>query len=281
MSAYIKRSMWLAITLFGWLLLVIPIQAASFDCAKASSKVEKMICADADLSKLDEEMAAAYKEALQDQSKAEATKQAQTQWLKGRNACADAGCVRSSYITRLTDLKSYEGEIEKKLSAVSQTKESAGAFCAEIKRMMHTVVSKIKGAYQTVNVFELEKYYLAGEGTPVEIYRDLDIDGDGVSDLVESGCSASTVEPSDPCLLTARLSSRKKIDFEGWDIRLMKYRSKIYVIAHHDNEARNRLFTVSPNRGKGVIYHPEVAATIKYELYELNGSGATLICKKL
>src|ERR1035441_3156169 len=34
--------------------------AASFDCTKARSKVEKAICADPELSKLDEEMAASF-----------------------------------------------------------------------------------------------------------------------------------------------------------------------------------------------------------------------------
>ena len=38
--------------------------AASFDCAKASAKVEKAICADKELSALDERMAAAYKKQL-------------------------------------------------------------------------------------------------------------------------------------------------------------------------------------------------------------------------
>lgn len=39
-------------------------QAASFDCAKARAKIEKAICADKDLSALDEHMAAAYKKQL-------------------------------------------------------------------------------------------------------------------------------------------------------------------------------------------------------------------------
>ena len=38
-------------------------EAASFDCAKARTAVEKMICADAELSKLDDEMAAVHRQA--------------------------------------------------------------------------------------------------------------------------------------------------------------------------------------------------------------------------
>lgn len=268
-----KRTIWIVL---GWLMLGLNAHAASFDCAKAGTKVEKLICEDVELSKLDEELNAAYKAALKDQTQGDSIKQAQKKWMKERNGCADAACVKRAYEVRLQRLSPASMH-----SLTNDILQQSGAFCAGIKRMMHTVVSKIKGAHQTVNIYELDKYYLEGDGTSVETYRGLDIDGDGVNDFVESSCSASMTQPSDPCLLSVKLSSGKEFYFEGWGIRLMKYRSKIYVIAHHDDEARDKLFAESPNLEKGVIFHPEVAATIKYELYELNGSGATLICKKL
>lgn len=45
-------------------LAVAQAQAASFDCAKAKNSVEKVICADADLSRIDEDMSTAYHHAL-------------------------------------------------------------------------------------------------------------------------------------------------------------------------------------------------------------------------
>ncbi len=78
--------------------------AASFDCAKAASKVEKLICDDAEISKLDEELSAAYKAALQDGKQADTIMQAQKQWMKERNGCADAACVKRTYEARLTSL---------------------------------------------------------------------------------------------------------------------------------------------------------------------------------
>jgi uncharacterized protein len=48
--------------------------AASFDCAKASSATEKMICGDEAISKLDEQLASSYKLALESSSNKEATK---------------------------------------------------------------------------------------------------------------------------------------------------------------------------------------------------------------
>lgn len=76
-------------------------QAASFDCAKASTKVEKLICGDAELSKLNEDLAVAYQRALQNGKQAETLKQAQKQWLKERNGCANADCVKRAYAARL------------------------------------------------------------------------------------------------------------------------------------------------------------------------------------
>lgn len=48
------------------LLILLPpaAHAAGFDCAKAASPTEKAICADAALSKLDGDLAAAWKQAL-------------------------------------------------------------------------------------------------------------------------------------------------------------------------------------------------------------------------
>lgn len=90
------------ILLFGLLAMALPAHAASFDCAKAAYKVEKLICSDAELSKLDEELSAVYKTALQDEKQADTIKQAQKQWLKERNDCSDAACVKRAYEARLS-----------------------------------------------------------------------------------------------------------------------------------------------------------------------------------
>lgn len=104
--------------MFVCMMSVAPVQAASFDCAKAATKIEKMICGDAGLSKLDEELNVAYKTALQDEKQATSTssgqadtvKQAQKQWVKERNGCFDAGCVKRAYETRLSTLTSSDDE---------------------------------------------------------------------------------------------------------------------------------------------------------------------------
>ncbi len=78
--------------------------AQSFDCGKAMTAVEKMICADADLSKLDTDMAQAFKAARRTLDVAAI---GQVAWLKDvRNRCATAGCLRDAYRKRIADLGS-------------------------------------------------------------------------------------------------------------------------------------------------------------------------------
>ena len=77
------------------------VQAASFDCAKASSKTEKAICNNPELSKLDEKMADAYKAAVAVDKN---TKASQIAWIKETAKCADEACMIASYNKRIAEL---------------------------------------------------------------------------------------------------------------------------------------------------------------------------------
>ncbi len=79
--------------------------AASFDCSKATSEVEKLICGNDDLSRLDESLHKAFLKALKRPDIKEQTIESQKQWLKNqRNACRDAQCIRKAYKTRIKEL---------------------------------------------------------------------------------------------------------------------------------------------------------------------------------
>ncbi|HEU5178681.1 MAG TPA: lysozyme inhibitor LprI family protein, partial [Burkholderiales bacterium] len=83
-----------------------PVMAASFPCDKAQSRVEKAICADAELSQLDEYLARYYggaRAALG--SGASCLAADQRRWLSDvRNACADTMCLKNAYRGRLGEL---------------------------------------------------------------------------------------------------------------------------------------------------------------------------------
>jgi len=97
-----KRILWIVL---AWLVLMATGQAASFDCEKASTAIEKMICGNDELSKLDEELNRAYKSALQDNRNAKTIQQDQKQWMKGRNNCQDSSCIKRAYEDRLSSVR--------------------------------------------------------------------------------------------------------------------------------------------------------------------------------
>lgn len=82
------------------------VPAAGFDCAKAKSWVEKTICADAALSKLDDELTAKYRAALRKTTDAGALRASQRSWLKQRrDACQTGACLADVYRDRRRQLE--------------------------------------------------------------------------------------------------------------------------------------------------------------------------------
>jgi uncharacterized protein YecT (DUF1311 family) len=78
---------------------------ASFDCAKASSAQEKMICSDRELARLDVELSAVYRKAREAATDAKALQNEQLQWLKAsRKACSDKACLAEAYKSRTAEL---------------------------------------------------------------------------------------------------------------------------------------------------------------------------------
>jgi uncharacterized protein len=76
-------------------------KAQSFDCEATSGAAEAMICGDAALQQLDEDMAAAYGAAQKSATDRRALAQAQRAWLVRRDSCKDVRCVADAYRTRL------------------------------------------------------------------------------------------------------------------------------------------------------------------------------------
>jgi uncharacterized protein len=99
---------------------VTPASAASFDCAKAATAVEKSICENEGLSQLDEMMTGAYKAQLAAHPNDPSIRNAQATWLQERNTCADDYCLLMAYLDRLKVL-------ERGGPAASQSRSTADA----------------------------------------------------------------------------------------------------------------------------------------------------------
>lgn len=79
-----------------------PLWSPSYDCSKAASEPERLICSDAGLAQLDVSLARRYKEVSDDPVQREA----QSTWLRDvRNVCTDSVCMREAYQSRMTVLE--------------------------------------------------------------------------------------------------------------------------------------------------------------------------------
>jgi uncharacterized protein len=88
--------------------------AAGFNCEKASSAVEKIICSDSELSRMDENMTAAYKKAAASAVDPVPLSADQKLWLKNtRNACRDASCLGKAYQERIAELDKWNEPADK------------------------------------------------------------------------------------------------------------------------------------------------------------------------
>lgn len=79
---------------------------ASFDCEKASTAIEGMICGNAELANLDVRTSAAYKEVRDGAEDRAAMQREQVEWLKQtRNLCKTPECLFRVYTERADDLE--------------------------------------------------------------------------------------------------------------------------------------------------------------------------------
>ncbi len=92
--------MWLGISI---------LDAASFDCTKARSHVEKIICSDAEISSLDSKLGRIYKSVLESIPPEDigAFKNDGKIWIKKRNRCKDGACLVEQYTARISYLQAY------------------------------------------------------------------------------------------------------------------------------------------------------------------------------
>lgn len=94
-------------------LMVTSTFAASFNCEKASTTVERLICLDSNLSTQDEALSKAYTEAREklDVEGKSKLKKEQVAWLSERNTCSSANCLQASMSSRIEFLKTGKASV--------------------------------------------------------------------------------------------------------------------------------------------------------------------------
>lgn len=128
--------------------------AASFDCAKATTRTEKLICDDAELSKLDEQLSAAYQEAMVKGVNKDSVKQWQKGWLFfTRDDCANVSCLKKAYASHIVELQEH-----------SEVASSKAVVSGKYERFYRGKPDKHSA---TITVFELEKNRVRVVGSAV------------------------------------------------------------------------------------------------------------------
>jgi uncharacterized protein len=97
--------------------------SASFDCTKASMPSEKIICSSPALSKLDDQMFAAYSKARSESANSDQLKSEQIKWIKEVRACgSNEVCVLELYNKRISELapQSINATTDKVISVTQQ-----------------------------------------------------------------------------------------------------------------------------------------------------------------
>jgi len=87
------------------------VRPASFDCLKAVSGIDKMICAHEDLSAADEKLARAYRATHRRTRDKKALNAAQRAWVRKRNSADGLPELRALYAQRIAELKNGKADV--------------------------------------------------------------------------------------------------------------------------------------------------------------------------
>ena len=117
-------------------------RAATFDCDKASTSVEKVICSDTRLTNLDDQLGRQYKDVLAASSNGGALKAEQKAWLSSRNQCKDSDCIMKAYDDRIRVL--YAMSAPAKSGDVTGTYKMKNRGAAGVVLVQQTANGRIK-----------------------------------------------------------------------------------------------------------------------------------------
>lgn len=107
---------------------------ASFDCQKATGPLEKTICSDPELAKMDRQMSLCYKDRLNKAGKRQSPKTvaAQRAWIRKRNTCkTNIECLKKHYKTFLSQYKCPWTTEEAEQKEPEKSKETADLLARE------------------------------------------------------------------------------------------------------------------------------------------------------
>jgi uncharacterized protein len=199
------------------------IHAASFDCGEATSEVEKLICGDDELSKMDESLNKAYKNALDIPFAPDELKEEQRNWLTAvRNVCQDSACLKRVYEQRVKSMNLY-------------AQDKMHTLCNEFQHHLNQPAGLIEYAVEEKEI-EHEDFNFS--------VPNIDVDGDKIEDkilLFHTG--SGSIVPADYDSVTLILSSTgEKFTVEMQRFYVIVYKAKYYIVASNVQGEKGPVF---------------------------------------
>jgi uncharacterized protein len=125
-------------------------RAATFDCKKASTFAEKVVCSDSQLSAMDDELGRLYKGALAGTPNNETLESDQKAWLSLRDQCRDSDCIKKAYADRISALKGSSADTAESVTGTYKMKNGE----VRVQQTTGRIKFYVNATYQT-NVGEV------------------------------------------------------------------------------------------------------------------------------
>jgi len=216
-----------AATLLSCLLLALSAQAASFDCGKAQTKVEHLICDNPEISVLDDEMAKLYSEIRRASSNDLVLKNTQRDWLKYRQTCFAPEYKQKESICLSNIYRRHNNILRGSLPTELGANKAASLLCVHIASLV-----------EEGKAFDLEPKDWESNSPGSKLYK-FDIDEDGVADSLEIECG------SGECGVEIKLSYAKSYDLnsldDGYGFYLIRYQSSIYALVSYSEDRESQI----------------------------------------
>jgi len=221
-----------------FLLLIIAgsIDAASFDCGKATSEVEKLICSDVLLSKSDDDLAALYAKTLKQAADPASVKKRQREWFSTvHNSCTNAECLREAYATRISELL-----LVKKLKSACGPKaiiSDAEACQLVVEHANRGILDKLREPSTAMPEMEnIERIF--GESPFLDnlSYWRLDLNNDGIPDHLGISVQGTAHVSYGYVLSGKKGSAVQEVSDDGYyDLSVLNVSGRYYVLSHYQD----------------------------------------------
>lgn len=222
--------------------------AASFDCIKAATRMEKLICSDPQLSKSDEDLAASYSKALKEASDPAAIKKQQREWLADvRKRCNDVACFKDAYSARIAQLASGKNVAKQEKFSVSVDHQAAlerehtvaaptvqieceGFEYTHLEKILIKRISNRDGSSLLLKTMRCETEVILESGgmsnTLIKVKGGsagsnfIDLNNDGIYEVVISrGCGMVNCSNTIYCIDPNTLKAKKVLDYFGFNFQ--------------------------------------------------------------